>query len=61
MILIWIVQFRLSDGKVMTFRDQSIGNSVEEIKTVLDKVFYDFEVRERATIIGFEYIIRHAN
>jgi hypothetical protein len=61
MILIWIVQFRLSDGRLITFADQSIGNSIEEIKAVLDRVFYDFEIRERASLHAFEYIVRYTN
>jgi hypothetical protein len=61
MILIWVVQFRLCNGKLITFRDQSVGNSKEEILAVLDNIFYDFQIRERADLVAFEYIIRFTN
>ena len=61
MLLIWVVKFQLSNGQFITFKDCSYGNSIEEIKAVLDNIFVDFEIRERAVLVGFDFIVRFTN
>ena len=60
MVLIWTVTFRLRKGTI-TFRNQSEGNSIQEILAVLDIIFCEFEYKENAVLESFEYIVRFLN